>query len=364
MSITSLPSPNGIAKPPSSIPCPLRRSECKQRSSPSIHHILPLHLLFKSQNHHLSFRSSEKRVIQCGWTKVGKMTYQDHDLWWHRPTKWNLYRSLLRAATPPAALSSSSTAASSSSRSVLRPESGQDSYPCIRRNVQHRWRRFRAQTSLLRSQKFLEKEYMLLSHLHYPTPESLSHLIQLESKFQSREQALEAERIAKENSKPFRPRLKGSFLYPTYFNPPMPRLSPQPVHISMMISKRIKSREKRIAKSRLYTELMRDMSHEVNFWRQLGVVGTKDGSNESQSEWTRGDWNTETKLMLEQMQESFQKEKARSEMIFTEEVVEKVLEAKRRRRAWRMEQAKKRKEAKKECAITKMEATQEKKSKE
>lgn len=62
-----------------------------------------------------------------------------------------------------------------------------------------------------------------------------------------------------------RPILTGAPFRATHFNRPLPRLHPQPAHISGMINKRRRARELRIERGFQVLEWTRDMQREVAF---------------------------------------------------------------------------------------------------
>jgi len=87
-----------------------------------------------------------------------------------------------------------------------------------------------------------------------------------------------------EQSKPHakKPRLTGTYIRPTLFNPPMPRLKPQPIKTSMMIHKRILARDNRRVQHALHMQNIRDMSQELKFWKGLGIPV---GSIQEEKQW-------------------------------------------------------------------------------
>lgn len=81
-----------------------------------------------------------------------------------------------------------------------------------------------------------------------------------------------------------RSRLSGTYIRPTLFNPPMPRLKPQPIKTSMMIHKRVLARENQRVQQALHLQNIKDMSQELRFWKSLGIpVGTM----QEQREWCK-----------------------------------------------------------------------------
>ncbi|KAG9313758.1 hypothetical protein JVU11DRAFT_6116 [Chiua virens] len=66
---------------------------------------------------------------------------------------------------------------------------------------------------------------------------------------------------------------KGSFIRPTLYNKLLPRLVPQPVHVSCMISKRRLRRDRRYEQSVQLTEWIKDLEMECGFERHLRRTG-------------------------------------------------------------------------------------------
>ncbi|KIK70424.1 hypothetical protein GYMLUDRAFT_148386 [Collybiopsis luxurians FD-317 M1] len=85
-----------------------------------------------------------------------------------------------------------------------------------------------------------------------------------------------------------RPILTGGFVHPTYYNPPLPRMKPQPMAISRIIAARIKQRGRRFARMERLTE-MRDMVRREQMLEQALVKET-NGDFEPVFE-GKQDWN-------------------------------------------------------------------------
>ena len=66
-----------------------------------------------------------------------------------------------------------------------------------------------------------------------------------------------------------RPIMTGGHLSATLYNPPLPRLKPQPVHISGMIISRKRMRAKRLAEIDEQTAIREDLACEVAFEETL-----------------------------------------------------------------------------------------------
>lgn len=76
-----------------------------------------------------------------------------------------------------------------------------------------------------------------------------------------------------------RPILTGSYLRPSQSNGPLPRLKPQPVHISGMIHKRRKARERRLERGAQIAEWRRDMRREAELELALANKVKTDGAS-------------------------------------------------------------------------------------
>ena len=216
-----------------------------------------------------------------------------------------------------------------------------EEYPYIRRHAQECWRRNKHLTSESQVRFFLTQQYDLITLLTSRATKDLSDASSLENHLKEHYQTLdkeheaklEAERIYREQHKP---RRKGGYIYPTVYNPPLPRMKNQPVHISMMIQRRISAREARIAKMRLYKSWLQDMRNEVDFWRALGLSNAEQvGQEKAVDDGVR--WETEINKMFSTMKASFERENAREAMVFTEEEVDKIEKARKVKRRWMAE---------------------------
>ncbi|EAL22159.1 hypothetical protein CNBC2970 [Cryptococcus deneoformans B-3501A] len=149
------------------------------------------------------------------------------------PTKWSLYRSLLRF--------------SKSSKPGYPAH-----YPEIRNEIKRLWKKHKSLTSIPRVQQFLNGQYDILSAFQLGESSKLSELeFRLKNKRVLRDLSKSrdrADQASQPDSKP--PRLTGGYLRPTLFNPPLPRLKPQPIGLSMMIHNRLRKRERRMEKRR------------------------------------------------------------------------------------------------------------------
>ena len=74
-----------------------------------------------------------------------------------------------------------------------------------------------------------------------------------------------------------RPIMTGALMRPSLFNRPLPRLKPQPIHISRMIWNRRRVRDLRLQKQELWTswrdDLQRESTFEANLFREVQQNG-------------------------------------------------------------------------------------------
>ncbi|KAJ6612674.1 hypothetical protein B0H10DRAFT_1807036 [Mycena sp. CBHHK59/15] len=89
-----------------------------------------------------------------------------------------------------------------------------------------------------------------------------------------------------------RPILTGAIIRPTLYNPPMPRMKPQPMAISKIIMARMRTRERRLARQQQLNEDLDDMQREQAFEEQaVQLVGERHFervySGDAAREWVR-----------------------------------------------------------------------------
>ncbi|WVO13156.1 hypothetical protein L204_100768 [Cryptococcus depauperatus] len=229
------------------------------------------------------------------------------------PTKWSLYRPLI---------------------AHLKVNPGQ-SYPHISREIRSLWKKNKGLTSVPQVQGFLTRQYDLLWALQADSRDELQELEQrLTRKHEcsdSRKRAQESKEALQSASKP--PRLTGAFHRPTLFNPPLPRLKPQPIGLSMMIHNRLRARERRMEKRKLYASLRVDMLLEVSFWKQVEVSRRSKWAPNKNSK-SPGGWDAILKEELKTMDARFARENMRAEMVFEEPMLQRIKRAKVRKLQW------------------------------
>ncbi|ORX37144.1 hypothetical protein BD324DRAFT_656327 [Kockovaella imperatae] len=271
------------------------------------------------------------------------------------PTKWGLYRSLLRdcrqhdqpakSSEPslvPAQLDQTPGAGPSRSHKPLR-------WPHIHEMVQTDWRNSRHVLSIAQARQFLTYYYQILSDLRSSSPESLARLAAIEESAQRTMimhrldvKDAEAEREALKASRRKQwGKMTGGFLYPNAFMPPMPKLRPQPEWIAGTYRSRMKKKEKSIKAMRDAEEARDDILEEIQFLSRLERLDSKVWRLEGSGGWLES--YRKTKEAGEAMQRAGA---ARANATFTEETVKKVLEARKARHKTYMAFAWQRKEEK------------------
>ncbi|WVQ97126.1 hypothetical protein IAU59_004236 [Kwoniella sp. CBS 9459] len=283
------------------------------------------------------------------------------------PVKWALYRPLLKYS--------------------------RGCYPSIYREIREQWKRWKGMTSVPRTKEFLGEYHTLLEYLSTSYMSSSSSLpstslpITPEEGSDNRSSTHEAElrflesrlaekhtecdsnaaQVAEARSSKARselpPRLTGAFHRPTLYNPPLPRLKPQPIGLSMMIQNRLRKRERRHARRKVWASLLPDMKLEVSFWKDLerdrsqptshSTITPISGSESDtgvrpkreESDWTKakdarcpGGWDGPIQEELGQMDARFRKENSRAESVYSEELMERVAQAKAKKKERRRSQ--------------------------
>ena len=147
-----------------------------------------------------------------------------------------------------------------------------------------------------------------------------------------------------------RPMLTGAFFKPTLYNGPLPRMKPQPHHITGMIVYRRKAREARQRRQKDYLETIRDLHLEHQFEKGVyALSGVGFGANRDSvfggpkdlEEWRMFtlfffEWFTDRPLTvapykeaLNKMNASFILENTRAMTPFPPEMVEAIIQARR-----------------------------------
>ncbi|WWC58436.1 uncharacterized protein I303_100976 [Kwoniella dejecticola CBS 10117] len=264
------------------------------------------------------------------------------------PTKWGLYRPLLRK-----------TASSSSS-----------SFSSIHREIRSRWRETKALTSVPGVKAFLLEYYQLSEYLNSDEAEHQAEVRSLEIKLKEKHTMFDAQHKQKKGRagnvekerREKKAKMTGSYHRPTLFNVPLPRMKPQDISVGATIHNRLRARERRIARRREYKSLLMDMKLEVGFWKSLptpnsdahkGHSATDEGVELDMdlADWVKtkdtrspGGWDGIIKDEIKLMDQRFHKENIRSEMQFDAALLGRIGEAKEKKKQW-WKAVKKRKKA-------------------
>jgi hypothetical protein len=221
-----------------------------------------------------------------------------------------LYRSLIRC-TRSNPLRSDDIAPSESESSVV-------DWGAIRRNIREEWKKRKGLTSIPQTKSFLAARQDLLQRLFQSNPEIIQHSKTLAS----RQVAADKRALPPPIRKPY---LAG-YLRPTHFNPPLPRLKPQPLSITLMIKKRIAARARRLEYQRANTEVWNDIHSEMGLMRRLHE---REGLEEMKG------FRDEMEVLREGVQRGYERDEGRKGVVFGYGVVRRVEKARRGRQEWK-----------------------------
>jgi hypothetical protein len=242
---------------------------------------------------------------EAGVKKVGVPFFRDPV---HAAPTLSLYRSLLRSTK------SHPTAATSN------PDGAPDKidWVALRRSIKEGWKKRKGLTSIPQTHIFLATQHDLLRSLTPATPEILKYSQTLAQ----RQISADKRAIPPPERKPY---LAG-YLRPTHFNPPLPRLKPQPLSISLMIKKRIAARARRLETQRSNMESWNDIHSEMGLMRRLHErEGLEDMKGfRDQLEGFKG-----------VVQGGYERDEARRRGVFGYGVVRRVERARRSRQEWK-----------------------------
>ncbi|TFK91849.1 hypothetical protein K466DRAFT_481813 [Polyporus arcularius HHB13444] len=127
-----------------------------------------------------------------------------------------------------------------------------------------------------------------------------------------------------------RPIMTGAYLRPSLYNGPLPRLVPQPLHITGMITSRRKARVRRMARHEACQEDLTLLNAEGHFERALTVSSSAEGTQLTRvfTDDPNG-WREPIKQTMDSVSEAFQREKARLNAPYPSEMLEAIKEARR-----------------------------------
>ncbi|KAG8796581.1 hypothetical protein FRC17_007976, partial [Serendipita sp. 399] len=216
----------------------------------------------------------------------------------HRlPTRWGLYRDLLRCL------------------------------PQVRETKQEsrwRWKDFRDEEWDSRAHG-----KALLDHLQSPTPSPQAlKVARYERLIRARREKVEMQRVYDKELEWIekmkkRPILTGGYLRPSLYNRPLPRMKNQPIHITMMIKKRIKARAKRIERQGTLIGWLEDVKTERLFESNLQkeIAGETGNLDSRQPEFEAREYETAIRDSLKSITQSFELDRQRAASKFTPEMI-------------------------------------------
>ncbi|ORY82952.1 hypothetical protein BCR35DRAFT_79383 [Leucosporidium creatinivorum] len=245
----------------------------------------------------------------------------------HRiPVLWSLYRPLLRL--------SSNFPVQRQQRTTESERKGRASTGnALQAHVRRLFRRGRKLGNLQQVKKRLTEAHTLLDDLQRAQDGSAHHhqQITLLSAHLARYTPISS---PPPPAVPPKPRRSPSILFSTPYHPPLPRLKPQPEHISMMIFNRrraIQRRWDRVEETKAWAE---DGKREAEFDRRLGFeAGAK------------GEWGLEWKEMANELGRKAGKEARLSQMRISPEMQEKANIVNRQQAGWARRKGEKRSRA-------------------
>ncbi|KAI0699940.1 hypothetical protein C8T65DRAFT_812223 [Cerioporus squamosus] len=127
-----------------------------------------------------------------------------------------------------------------------------------------------------------------------------------------------------------RPIMTGAYLRPTLYNGPLPRLVPQPLHITGMITARRKARVRRMERHEACQEDLALLNAEGHFERTLALSSTAEGKQlERVFTDDPNGWREPLKETMGGVSRAFERERARLNAPYPPEMLEAIKEARR-----------------------------------
>jgi len=127
-----------------------------------------------------------------------------------------------------------------------------------------------------------------------------------------------------------RPILTGGYMKPTVYNGPLPRMRPQPLHVSCMINRRRRARSSRLEKNDVLKEWRSDLKMEAAFEGQLADRVGKDGvAFDKEFSDNFKDWVRPISSIQATIVRSFIRDEARQKQTFPPEMLAQVKAARR-----------------------------------
>ncbi|KZT43782.1 hypothetical protein SISSUDRAFT_1124464 [Sistotremastrum suecicum HHB10207 ss-3] len=126
-----------------------------------------------------------------------------------------------------------------------------------------------------------------------------------------------------------RPIMTGGYLRASYFNPPLPRLNPQPDKLSMMIRARRLARFRRVGRAQSFAEAMTLLRVERIFEDRLETTAKEFGQKFKSVFRPREAWAAPINVATAELNRSFAADEARKRMTYTPQMLETIKQARR-----------------------------------
>ncbi|GJE88826.1 LYR motif-containing protein [Phanerochaete sordida] len=116
-----------------------------------------------------------------------------------------------------------------------------------------------------------------------------------------------------------RPILTGGYVMPSVYNGPLPRMKPEPAHLSGMVNWRRAARARRTAQFMSNFETLRDVDREARAERML-----ENGDFQPMWNYLQKEWKEPIQTVLRQLMESYAREGKRAQRPFPPEMLEQI----------------------------------------
>lgn len=259
-----------------------------------------------------------------------------------RPTR-ALYRQLLRSTKS----TQNRDTTSDGNAGQVKGKEDEIDWNVLRVKIREDWRKRKGMTSIPQTIDFLESQYTHLSTLQSQSASSelaaSSHrLVHQQTRALTRAERTKLASpsssnpgLKREGDREVRPYVAG-FLRPSYNNPPLPRLKPQPIKLSLMIKSRVKARQRLVEYQKYLWETEQGLKAEIDFSRK---VKDREGLEEMKV------YLAGLRIAQEELQKRFERDERRKSGMFGVGVVKRVIKAKRARQEFKRKRAEERKAA-------------------
>lgn len=230
------------------------------------------------------------------------------------PTR-GLYRRLLRY-TSPVKHDKPTTISGKSEMDVA--------WDALRKKVKADWRKRRGWTSIPQTQAFLDTQRAFLHTVTGSNTDNDHHrnLVELSHRLAGQQHRAAERALPKPGVKPY----VAGFVRPSFSNPPIPRLKPQPLSVTLTILSRVRARARRVALQKDLAGQSQDLKEEINFYRR---VRDREGLEETKA------FLADLRARQADLQALFDRHERRKSGVFGEGVVRRVVKAKKDRQAFK-----------------------------